>query len=173
MSFFVVDVEADGPIPGDYSMTELGAVLVEPGLTRTFYAQIKPISEKWVPEALAISGKTREEVLKFNDPETEMKRFATWVKENTNGRATFCADNLAFDWSFVNWYAHHFTGSNPFGFSGRRIGDLYCGMERDVYSRWKHLRKTNHSHHPVDDAVGNAEALLYMKERMGLKIRLD
>jgi hypothetical protein len=37
------------------------------------------------------------------------------------------------------------------------------------YAKWKHLRKTIHSHHPVDDAKGNAEALLAMKE-MGLKI---
>ena len=31
MSLYVVDVEADGPIPGKYSMVSLGAVLVEPG----------------------------------------------------------------------------------------------------------------------------------------------
>ena len=37
---------------------------------------------------------------------------------------------------------------------------------------FKHLRKTRHTHNPVDDARGNAEALLVMKE-MGLKIRLD
>ena len=36
----------------------------------------------------------------------------------------------------------------------------------------KHLRKTRHTHHPVDDAKGNAEALLQMKE-MGLKINLS
>ncbi len=173
MSFFVVDVEADGPIPGDYSMTELGAVLVEPGLKRTFYAQIAPISDKWVPEALAVSGKTREDVLKFGDPTTEVKRFIQWVNDNSKGRAVFCADNLAFDWQWVNWYCHHFAGANPFGFSGRRIGDLYCGMERDAYARWKHLRRTSHDHNPVNDATGNAEALLHMKDRLGLKIRFD
>ena len=37
---------------------------------------------------------------------------------------------------------------------------------------WKRkLRKTKHTHNPVDDAMGNAEALLAMKE-MGLKIGL-
>lgn len=35
-----------------------------------------------------------------------------------------------------------------------------------------HLRKTRHTHHPVDDAMGNAEALLTMKETLGLKIKL-
>ena len=29
MSYFMIDVEADGPIPGDYSMISFGAVLVD------------------------------------------------------------------------------------------------------------------------------------------------
>jgi len=43
MSWFSVDVEADGPIPGTYSMTEFGVVLVEPTLSHTFYGTCKPI----------------------------------------------------------------------------------------------------------------------------------
>jgi hypothetical protein len=34
---------------------------------------------------------------------------------------------------------------------------------------WKQLRDTKHTHNPVDDAKGNAEAILKMKD-MGLKI---
>ena len=56
----MVDIESDGPIPGDYSMVCFGAVVVEPGLEKTFYGQTKPISGKWIPEALAISGFSRE-----------------------------------------------------------------------------------------------------------------
>ncbi len=56
MSYVMVDVESDGPIPGDFSMICFGAVLVDGSLTETFYGQLKPISERWVPEALAISG---------------------------------------------------------------------------------------------------------------------
>ena len=37
MTYVMVDIEADGPIPGDYSMVCLGAVVVEPTLERTFY----------------------------------------------------------------------------------------------------------------------------------------
>ena len=33
---------------------------------------------------------------------------------------------------------------------------------------FKHLRLTKHTHHPVDDAKGNAEVLLTMKEQMSL-----
>lgn len=53
MSWFSVDVEADGPIPGDYSMVSFGAVLILPNdLTHTFYGKLKPISEKWIPSSL-------------------------------------------------------------------------------------------------------------------------
>jgi hypothetical protein len=37
---------------------------------------------------------------------------------------------------------------------------------------FKILRKTKHIHHPVDDAVGNAEALLAMENKYKLKINL-
>ena len=50
MSFIVVDVEADGPVPGLYSMVSFGAVIVEPSLSKTFYGQVKPISEDWLPQ---------------------------------------------------------------------------------------------------------------------------
>ena len=42
-------------------------------------------------------------------------------------------------------------------------------MVKDTFAQWKHLRITKHTHNPVDDARGNAEALLKMKD-MGLKI---
>ena len=42
----------------------------------------------------------------------------------------------------------------------------------DTFANFKFLRKTRHTHNPVDDARGNAEALLAMKE-LGLKIKLD
>jgi len=44
---------------------------------------------------------------------------------------------------------------------------------KDVFANFKHLRKTAHTHNPVDDARGNAEALLQIKDEYGLKIRLE
>ncbi len=172
MPYVMVDIEADGPIPGDYSMISFGAVIVEPGLSRTFYGQLKPISERWVPEALAVSGHTRDETLRFDDPQTVMERFASWLEQECPKRKIFVSDNNGFDWQFINWYFHHFIAHNPFGFSSQNLGSLYKGLVNDTFQTFKHLRKTKHSHHPVDDAKGNAEALLAMKD-MGLKIRWD
>lgn len=171
MSLFVVDVEADGPCPGLYSMVCFGAVKVTPGLEHTFYGQTHPIADAFVPEALAISGFSREEHLAFEDPEKTMREFAAWVEETSHGRPVFISDNPAFDWQFINYYLHRYCGVNPFGYSARRIGDLYCGMEKNFFASWKHLRKTTHDHHPVNDAKGNAESLLAIHE-MGLKLPL-
>lgn len=170
MTYVMVDIEADGPIPGDYSMISFGAVIVELRLERTFYGKLRPISEQWVPEALAISGFSREEVLKFDDPKQVMGEFREWLQQNVRGHPIFISDNNGFDWQFINWYFHHFLGDNPFGFSSTNLGSLYKGIVKNTRKNFKHLRKTKHTHNPVDDARGNAEALIAIKEKYGLQI---
>jgi len=172
MSYIVVDVEADGPIPYKYSMICFGAVVLEPSLNKTFYGKVKPVSETYIQEALTVSGFSRQDHENFDEPKLVMDLFAEWLSQNSKGRPIFISDNPAFDWQWINWYFHTYLDKNPFGFSARRIGDLYCGMKMDagLNAEWKKLfRKTTHDHNPVNDAKGNAEALLSMKE-MGLKI---
>lgn len=162
-TFVMVDVEADGPAPGLYSMIALGAIIVEPGLLRTFEARLKPISDQYIFDALAISGFSREETMKFDDPADVMTNFDQWLREQIpNGRIMFVSDNNGFDWQFVNYYFHKYLYRNPFGHSSTNLGSLYKGMERDLYVNFKHLRKTRHTHNPLDDARGNAEAMLTM-----------
>lgn len=167
--FIVVDVEADGPVPGTdmYSMVCFGAVVVDKKGIRdeTFYGQTAPISEFFIQESLSISGFTREEHLEFEHPFIAMKRFRDWVNSLKGGNPIFISDNLAFDWQWINYYFHRFVGKNPFGFSGHRIGDKIQGYFNDPYYKWKQHRKTKHSHNPVDDAMGNAEVLLWLKEQ--------
>jgi len=171
MSFIIVDVEADGPIPAEFSMVSFGAVLFDETLRNTFYGQMRPTSDRFLPEALAVSGFSRDQHLTFDEPKGVMEKFASWLEEHSKGRPVFVSDNLAFDWRFINYYFHRFLGQNPFGFSGRRIGDIYAGLVKDAYkaTEWKKYRVTQHTHNPVDDARGNAEALRKFKE-LGLKI---
>jgi DNA polymerase III epsilon subunit-like protein len=171
MAYIMVDVESDGPIPGDYSMISFGAVLVDEKLDKTFYGKLKPVSENFIPEALAVSGFSREETLDFDEPAKVMNDFSAWLKLNAKDRLVFISDNNGFDWMFICWYFHHFTGSNPFGFSSQNLGSLYKGVVKDTFQTFKHLRKTKHTHNPVDDARGNAEALLTIKSEYGLKIK--
>lgn len=104
-----------------------------------------------------------------------MRNFAAWLEKVNNGRRRpmFIADNNGFDWQYINWYFHRYLGKNPFGFSSTNLGSLYKGLVKDARKNFKHLRKTKHDHNPVNDAKGNAEALLHMQQEMGLNIQLD
>jgi hypothetical protein len=160
----VVDVEADGPCPGLYSMVCFGAVCVEDH-DRVFYAQTSPISTNYIKEALSVSGFTREEHVFFPDSLKAISDFGVWLEYiitlRNSKRVYFWSDNPAFDWQFINYYFHLHQLVNPFGYSARRIGDLYAGLTGKVFdsTSWKRKRKTKHTHHPVDDAKGNAEVL--------------
>ena len=119
MSFVMVDIEADGPIPGDFSMVSFGAVIVEPGLARSFYGRLKPISEAWIPHALKVSGHTREETLEFDDPKLVMVQFAEWLKQNVKRQPQFISDK--------SWWTVFDTASerNPFEQRRHEAGKLY------------------------------------------------
>lgn len=93
---------------------------------------------------------------------TVFERFAVWLSDNVRGRPVFVSDNPAFDWQWINYYFWKHLGYNPFGHSARRIGDFYAGLKGDFHATqaWKKLRVTKHTHDPVDDARGNAEALV-------------
>lgn len=175
MSIFIVDVEADGPVPGLYSMVSFAAIKVQSDLTKspTFRANTAPISEKWKPEALAFSGiKTRKEHLSFPDSKIAMADFLNFIEENNKGKPVFLSDNPCFDWQWINYYFTLHDIKNPFGFSGRRIGDFYAGLEKDWFSsnKWKYLKDTKHTHDPLDDARGNAEAFVKFCQRHNIRI---
>lgn len=165
VTHILVDVEADGPCPGLYSMTELGAVAIMPDDSfETFHTFLKPITSKF--DVSAMLNKTRVELLGYPAASEGMVDFYRWVLKYP--KPFFVSDNNGFDWQFVNYYFHYFIGRNPFGHSSTNLGSLYKGMKGTMFGDFKHLRKTPHTHNPVDDAMGNAEAFLAMKG-MGLK----
>lgn len=175
MSLFVIDVEADNKSPASGSMVCFGAVLVA-DTSKTFYGKTWPIVNTFNPEALKVSGFSREDHRGFDSPEGVMLDFERWIKEvNIKDNPVFISDNPAFDWQWINFYFDKWDIVNPFGFSARRIGDLYCGMKKDasLNQEWKRkYRKTKHTHNPVDDAMGNAEAIIAFREQLNLRIKL-
>ena len=172
MIFVSVDIEADGPIPGPYSMVSLGAVVVEPPFNDSFYCTIQPISGMFRPGVLSVTGFTRKETMKFNPPEIEIPRFHAWLEDlklrNNGQRPRFISDNNGFDWQFINWYLHSYTDGNPFGWSSHNLNDLYKGIKKDFKAKFKKYRITKHSHNALDDAKGNAEATHTILTKYGL-----
>ena len=65
------------------------------------------------------------------------------------------------------------SSRGTFTISSTNLGSLYKGMIKDTLKNFKHLRRTAHTHNPVDDAMGNAEALLHMRDVMGLNVVLE
>lgn len=167
-NMFVVDVEADGPHPHPYNMINFGIVSVDnPEIN--FYGELRPafMNDGGIKEARNVSGISWEKQLKFPSCKETMNNAVDFVKENSKGRAIFISDNNGFDWQFMNYYFHTFTDSNPFGFSSRRIGDIYSGKKNNLFkaSEWKKYRKTTHDHNPVNDAMGNVEAFKYFMDK--------
>ena len=154
-------------------MVSFGAVLLE-DTSQTFYGQVSPISETWIPDALAVSGHSREETLLFPTPIETMHKFAEWISTITQGqRPLFWSDNNGYDFAFINYYFWQYYGSNPFGWSSRNLNDLYKGINKNMNASFKGLRDTKHTHHPVDDAMGIAEAMQKIQKLHGIKIYDD
>ncbi|HEY5721587.1 MAG TPA: 3'-5' exoribonuclease [Allosphingosinicella sp.] len=146
-------------------MINFGAFVIEPSLERGYRSRvIEPYSDSFDPGAYAAIRLSREEHVESAEISLAeaMLDFAAWLGELTKDRPVFWSDNPAFDWQWIN---HGFAVAgmrNPFGFSARRIGDLYAGLKRSVRNTqgWKKLRRTDHDHDPLNDAKGNAEALI-------------
>jgi DNA polymerase III epsilon subunit-like protein len=180
--YLSVDVEADGPVPGPYSMVSLGACVaavrdrdgavevVDPEV-HTFYRELRPISEEWDPEALAVSGLTREHLeTRGAEPAQAMREFADWVDEVAGAhraRPVFAAYPLAFDWQFTYHYLVVFAGRSPFGHSAhfdmKTAYALLAGVAvRDSAKRTMPrdlLGSRRHTHNALEDAQGQADLL--------------
>lgn len=176
MSYYMVDVEANGPLPGKHSMFMVGVVKVDQkGFPHRFLGKLKPIFAEHEDIGYQLSNTSHEEMLKIGkDPKEVMMDLKKFLDETNVGRSPmFISDNNGYDFMWVTWYFHLFLGESPFGHSSTNLGSLYKGLVGDTFKNFKHLRKTEHSHDPVQDCLGNCEALLHMKQVMNLKINLE
>jgi DNA polymerase III epsilon subunit-like protein len=128
--YISIDVEAAGPNPNQYSMLSLGACLVDDP-DRSFYVELKPLSDAVVESSLAVSGLSMEKLAAEGvEAGAAMQQFADWIAEVAPpGTAPiFVAFNAAFDWMFVDDYFQRFLGRNPFGHSALDVKAYYMGM---------------------------------------------
>jgi hypothetical protein len=172
--YVAVDVEADGPIPGPYSMLSLGMAAVGIPELR-FYTELQPISDQFDPRALAVAGLDRERLFReAPPPEMAMGAAAKWVHAlRRRGRPVFLAAPAVWDGMFVHWYFVRFVGKSPFGPTGSGVdlrsyemGVRGCEWVATRKGTIKHrlgLSGLPHTHHAGEDAAELAtvfEALL-------------
>lgn len=163
--YISVDVETSGPIPGEFSLLSLGACAVG-NTSKSFYAELKPLNENYIKEALEVSGLSMEKLkTKGEKPAEAMGRFEKWIKEvSGENRPVFVAFNATFDWSFTHWYFMKFLGRDPFGISGLDIKAYFMGKHKTSWGETvkKNVRsfypsQTNHTHNALEDAKEQVE----------------
>lgn len=158
-TYIVVDIEANGPIPGKYSMTTIGAVVADETLDKTFRVNIKPISDRFdlnrnqfVDQTNAIEAKEA------------MQMFRDWIVMHSKGTPVFISDNNGFDWMFVCWYFWHYLDENPFGYNSQNLNSLYKGSQKDLAAKLGVLRTRDLTHDALEDARDNAKIFLALKQ---------
>jgi len=164
--FISVDVEAAGPIPGEYSLLTIGACNIADA-EQTFYCELKPTTRNADPSALEVTKLSLDKLDQEGlDPAEAMRQFLAWVDRivGENGTPVFVGFNAAFDWSFINYYFHRYIGKNPFGFAALDIKSLYMGAERTTWSQTRSSQiantlhpKLNGDHNALHDAQYQAE----------------
>ena len=171
--YISADVETDGPIPGPYSMLSFALTVVGrfDGKTfqragdrsATFVRELRPISDTFEPEALAVNGLDRDRLLvEGTPPEQAMTAAAEWVREQVgDARAVLVAYPVAFDWSFLYWYFKRYANSSPFGHSScldirsyylAAAGTVFDSAAKDEMPTFLRA-ETPHTHDALDDAV--------------------
>jgi DNA polymerase III epsilon subunit-like protein len=124
-TYFCVDIECSGPVPGLYEMVSLGAVTVVPdgqGWRVTddpFYVEIRPTGPRIDAGAMKVNGLDYEKLKREGTPLLDaLASLTAFVRERTlpGTKPVFVGHNAPFDWSFVNHAYHAADLPNPFGY---------------------------------------------------------
>lgn len=177
-AYFSADVETDGPIPGPYSMLSFAMVyagsfdgrsFVRPrDFNQVFYAEIRPISDRFEEAALKVNRIDRENLIKKGeDPAHAMNRAHKWITEKAVKRKpVLVAYPVSFDWTWLYWYFIAFCQhGSPFNYS--RCYDIKTAMAVKTKTAISETGRSKlpfnlqssqeHTHHAVDDAKEQAE----------------
>lgn len=183
-------METDGPIPGLFSLLSVGVSCVgsfdgdrfvrRDPQRDTFYCELRPVSARFDPEAMAVNGLDRDALaVDGEDPYEAMPRLAAWVRSLAAGhKAVFVAYPLSFDWLWTYTYLVTYgdqpgaIANSPFGFSGALdMKTLYAAAAGAPIAAAgkKHmpaalLPSAPHTHNALDDAVEQGELFCNLME---------
>ena len=135
-TYFCIDIECNGPVPGLYDMVSLGAVAVQvnngrPVIGDSFYMEIKPQAPRFDSQAAAIHGLDQNRLYKEGLTRKEAcQNLASWVMRQTRQgcKPVFVGHNAPFDWSFVAWTYSAEELPNPFGYKALDTKALAMGV---------------------------------------------
>lgn len=175
--YVIVDIEADGPTPGMYSMLSIGAVATTVDVeVAQFYRKILPLDNAkqnpntmnwWKTQPEGWSEVTKD----AKSPELVMKEFDEWLSA-LGKNPVFVAHPIAFDYTFVSWYLYKFVGKNRFtdhtddpktldlkSYISAKYRKTIDGSAVNKLSDELLSGSPEHSHKAIDDAIGYAAVL--------------
>lgn len=174
-----VDVEADGPVPGLFSLRSIGAAAYEENgnMIDTFYENLLPDhrASEYQPTIDWFQIKHPEAwraLLEDADyPEKVMRRFYSWII-SLPGKPVFIGAPVAFDHPFVHWNFWKYIGDDPFSHSGIdektmawvALGGSYREIgKREYPERWFNP-ELQHTHKALDDAIEQGYIFFQIKK---------
>jgi ribonuclease T len=165
-TYISVDVEAAGPVPGEYSLLSIGACIVG-DVDKNFYVELKPININFVQAAIDVAGFDLKALDRSGiDPPDALRLFEEWLRSVVpiDRVPIFVAYPLAFDWMFVAYYFQRFLGNNPFGYQGLDIKSYYAGVVGAQWSQSGHDQISatlsinfDLTHNALEDAIAQAK----------------
>ena len=175
--YLSVDVEADGPIPGAYSMISFGAVafLADGTVLGEFEDNLSPLPDAEVnPDTMTWWAKHPEAwayCIKDPHPAVDaMRAFDTFLRR-IPGTPTLVV-YPTYDFMFVYWYYVRFVGfPAPFSFAALDLKTLAAEKlnkqfrsvgKRGMPREWRDAVTVPHDHTPLNDAKGQMQLALAM-----------
>ena len=136
-TWFCVDIEANGPVPGLYDMVSLGIVAVhgQPGgglaLGDSHYLELAPVAPRLDARAAAIHGLDQDRLAREGLSQRAFcDQLSAWVAAHTDPgtEPCFVGHNAPFDWSHVSWIFAKEELPNPFGYKALCTKALTMGV---------------------------------------------
>ncbi len=182
-TYYSVDVEASGPVPGLYNLVSLGATVVGPDLAigESFYVELRPVFAGHDPGANAVHGLDLDRLAREGlEPAEAMRRLAAFVERTCvpGTEPTFVGHVAVFDWMYVAWYCAWCGVPNPFGYKGIDTKSLAMGVlalpwtstgKETLVARLGIPAQDPATVHRADaDAAAQAELLVALLRRAGI-----
>jgi len=185
--YICTDIEADGPIPGEYSMLSIGAIAIdeEGKIFGDFYKKLKKLPGAKQHPATMMWWKQNKEAYEEatanpEDPKKVMSAYLKWsndMKEKTKAQElVFLGWPLGYDYMFVYWYLAKFIDDfktvSPFkllfthngvDFTSYAMGMLNLtftdALVKNLPKKWFNV-EIERTHKAVDDA--KRQALIFI-----------
>lgn len=136
-TYYSVDVEASGPVPGLYNLVSIGATAIRPvggralELGESFYAELKPVFPGQDAAANKVHGLDPPRLAREGlEPATAMARLTAFVERTIvpGSEAVFVGHVAVFDWMYISYYYAWSGQPNPFGYKGIDTKSLAMGL---------------------------------------------